>query len=212
MTIRIAIIDDQPVVRLGYEAFFGARSDFEVVASVSCDDRLRETVGQQAPDVAVIDAASDVDCQRRIEALRRAAPRTRVLLCAVLSDPGIAVRALESGASAVVSRTGSLDDLVIAAIRAMRGDNYIDAAVAGAVVAQMRAEEERRRKRATNALNLREEQVVRGLLQGQTNKEIALTLRLSEKTVKYYVGSLKDKLNAKNRLEIAMCARDQFLL
>lgn len=211
MSIRIAIIDDQPVVRLGYGAFFGARSDFEVVASLPFGDQVRETLAQERPDVAVIDAASGAECRRRIEVLRRAAPRTRVLLCADLSDAGIAVQALEAGASGVVSRTGSLDDLVIAALRAMRGDNYLDAAVAGAVVAQMRAEEERRRTRAANALSVREEQVVRGLLQGQTNKEIAQALRLSEKTVKYYVGNLKDKLNAKNRLEIAMCARDQFM-
>lgn len=209
--IRIAIIDDQPVVRLGYEAFFAARSDFEVVACLAPGDTLRDVLAPQSPDVAVIDAASGADCRRRIEAVRRASPRVRVLLCADLSDAGLAVAALEAGASAVVSRTGSLDDLVIAALRAMRGDNYLDATVAGTVVAQMRAEEERRRKRAANALSLREEQVVRGLLQGQTNKEIAQTLRLSEKTVKYYVGNLKDKLNAKNRLEIAMSARDQFL-
>lgn len=210
--IRIAIVDDQPVVRLGYEAFFGARPDFEVVASVPRGDLLREAIAPHCPDVAVIDAASGVECRQQIEALRRASPRTRILLCADLADPAIAVQALEAGVSAVVSRTGNLDDLVIAAFRAMRGDNYLDAAVAGTVVAQMRAEEERRRKRAANALSLREEQVVRGLLKGHTNKEIAQTLRLSEKTIKYYVGSLKDKLNAKNRLEIAMSARDQLMV
>lgn len=210
--IRIAIVDDQPVVRLGYEAFFGARSDFEVVVSLPCDDRLRDSVAQHCPDVAVIDASTGAECRHRIDALRRASPRTRVLLCADLSDPAIAVQALEAGAAAIVSRAGSLDNLVIAAFRAMRGDNYLDAAVAGTVVAQMRAEEEQRRKRAANALSVREEQVVRGLLQGQTNKEIARTLNLSEKTVKYYVGNLKDKMNAKNRLEIAMCARDQFMV
>jgi DNA-binding NarL/FixJ family response regulator len=209
--IRIAIVDDQPVVRLGYEAFFGARSDFEVAASLAWDDGLRENLARHCPDVVVIDAATGAECRPRIDALRRASPRTRVLLCADLSDPGIAVQALEAGAAAIVSRTGSLDNLVIAALRAMRGDNYLDAAVAGTVVAQMRAEEEQRRKRAANALSVREEQVVRGLLLGQTNKEIARTLNLSEKTVKYYVGNLKDKMNAKNRLEIAMCARDQYM-
>lgn len=211
MQIRIVIVDDQPVIRMGYEAYFGQRSDFEVAATVPCGEEASEAVALHRPDVVVIDASSGAECRRRIQSIRQAWSKVCVLLCADLGDAEIAVQALEAGASAVVSRKGSMDDLVIASQRALRGDNYLDPAVAGAVVAQMRVEEERRRRRDAIALSVREEQVVRGLLRGHTNKEIANSLRLSEKTVKYYVGNLKDKFNAKNRLEIAMSAREQFM-
>lgn len=209
--IRIVIVDDQPVVRMGYQAFFANRSEFDVVAATASGEPARAALETHRPDLVVIDAATSDECRRRIQAMRQSWSKVCVVLCADLSSPEIAVQALEAGASAVVSRRGDMEDVAIAAQRALRGDNYLDPGLAGAVVAHMRADEERRRSRSAMALSVREEQVVRGLLRGHTNKEIAVSLRLSEKTVKHYVGNLKDKFNAKNRLEIAMTAREHFM-
>ncbi len=206
--VRVVIVDDEPVARLGFRAFFGQHGEFEVVAAVPCDAQAAGIVAAQRPDVVIVDVANRKDCRAVIASFRHRWRTTAVVVCSCLADSNAAIAALDAGASAVVSKAGDLENVAIAAQRALRGDNYLDPEVASAVVTQMRADAARRRDDIT--LSHREEQVVRGLLKGGTNKEIATSLNLSEKTVKYYVGNLKDKFNAKNRLEIVITARDQF--
>jgi len=208
--VRLVIVDDEPVARLGFQAFFGNRGDFEVVAAVPCNADAAGVVAEQRPDVVIVDVANREDCRAVIASFRHKWRSTAVVVCSCLANSNAAIAALDAGASAVVSKAGDLENVAIAAQRAIRGDNYLDPDVASAVVSQMRADEARRKQRVAIALSHREEQVVRGLLKGGTNKEIANSLNLSEKTVKYYVGNLKDKFNAKNRLEIVISARDHF--
>lgn len=212
MTCRVFIVDDQPASRLGLATFFDRRSEFEVAAACAFGEAVDEALARHRPDIIVVDIANRSDFRTQIARFKAVLPRALVVVYACLADVDAAVQALEAGASGVASKDADLEDLAIAAHRVMRGDSYLDPGMAGAVVHQMRAASARKQPENHVALSLREEQVIKGLMKGNTNKQIAATLKLSEKTIKHYVGSIKDKFNARNRLEIVITAREQLAL
>lgn len=211
MKCRVVIVDDHPAARLGLVTFFGNRTEFEVAGACGLGEAAGEIVERQRPDIVVVDVANRNDCRLQIARFKAASPRALIVVYSSLDNVDAAVRALEAGASGVASKGADMEDLAIAALRVMRGDSYLDPVVAGAVVARMRAAATQKRADSGVTLSLREEQVMRGLMKGQTNKQIAATLKLSEKTVKHYVGTIKDKYNARNRLEIVISARERQL-
>src|SRR5690606_6208793 len=87
------------------------------------------------------------------------------------------------------------------------GETFISPKIATKVIASLRAAAIRKRAVRQRRLNFREEQIADLLLKGKTNRQIAETLGLSEKTIKHYMHNLMQKLNVKNRLELALAVR-----
>ena len=87
------------------------------------------------------------------------------------------------------------------------GETYITSGFAGRVIAALRNETIRKAAADAIKLSAREQQIVRLLLVGCTNKQVAAALSISEKTVKHYVGVLMQKLSARNRLEVVLAAQ-----
>ena len=100
-------------------------------------------------------------------------------------------------------------DLHDAIISAYNGETYITPGFATKVIVSMKTAELRRKAQQPERLHHREEQIVSGLLKGQTNREIGLTLNISEKTVKHYMTSLMNKLNVRNRVELVIAVKNR---
>ena len=112
--------------------------------------------------------------------------------------------ALSAGANGFVLKGSSGGDLFYAIEEVLAGKEFISSSMASKVIREMRAAEQRKAERASVGLNSREDQVVRELLNGSSNKEIANKLNLSDKTVKHYMTQIMQKFNARNRLEVVL--------
>jgi DNA-binding NarL/FixJ family response regulator len=106
-----------------------------------------------------------------------------------------------------VLKGSSGGDLFYALEEVAAGKEYISSSMATKVIREMRMAEQRKAERASVALNSREDQVVRELLNGASNKEIANKLNLSDKTVKHYMTQIMQKFNARNRVEVVLEAQ-----
>ena len=118
-----------------------------------------------------------------------------------------AIRALDSGASGFVLKGCDSEELVRAINSVLSGEVYIAGGFAAQVIAALRDEKLRRKTAEAFKLNIREEQIIRLLMKGRTNKEIAQAINLGEKTVRHYMTILMQKLQVRNRLEVVIAAK-----
>jgi DNA-binding NarL/FixJ family response regulator len=134
-------------------------------------------------------------------------PSTKVVAFTAATGVDPAIRALDSGASGYVLKGSSSRELIEAITAADSGETYITQHFASRVITALRDTSLRRRAAEAVKLSIREQQIVRLLLQGKTNKEIARTILVSEKTVKHYMTLLMQKLQVRNRLEVVIAAQ-----
>jgi DNA-binding NarL/FixJ family response regulator len=167
-----------------------------------------EIASRHRPDVAVVDLNMPGKVLEAISELARGGSGTKVLVFTAVTSVDHAVAALEAGARGYVLK-GSSEEELVQAIRAVHeGETFITPNFAAKVVTGLRTASLRRAAAAALRLSSREEQVLRLLLQGKTNREIANALSLSDKTVKHYMGALMLRLNARNRIEVVLTAQE----
>lgn len=134
---------------------------------------------------------------------------TKVVVYTACTAVDLAMQALDSGASAFVVKDSISNELFDAIAVVLRGELFISQGYAGRVLSGMRNRAARASAANAAKLSQREKQVVHLLLEARSNKEIASNLSISEKTVKHYMTSLMTKLNARNRVEVALAAQLQ---
>lgn len=135
--------------------------------------------------------------------------RTKVIVYTAFTSVDIALHALDSGASAFVVKDSISNELFDAVEAVLRGEIFVSHAYAGRILSGLRNRTARASAKRAAQLSAREKQVVELLLQARSNKEIANNLSISEKTVKHHMTSLMSKLNARNRVEVALAAQHQ---
>lgn len=204
---RVLIVCDQPFARIGIKHLLDACDECEVIGvSEGSNDADRE-VERSHPDAIVLDLSSEKSSAQAIKSFRKASATTRIIVVCPGGNSDYAVNALDAGAAGILTRTCEPGDLRSAMRRVMNGDNYVQADIAMEIFGKLRENERRRREADNLRLTVRESQVVNCLLEGMTNRQIADRLAISEKTVKHYVGVLKGKFDASNRLEIVLAAQ-----
>lgn len=203
----LAIIDEHPIIIEAVSALFLQRSHFRIVATGTTAADIADVGERLGPELIVLDLRIQGDAIAAIRAVAAAAPCTRFIVFSGSDDVDLAIAALDAGASGYVLKSRSTEELLVAADAVMRGETYISQTFAAKVIAALR---QRRAERAPSRtrLSYREEQIVKLLLCGRKNKEIAAQLHLSEKTVKSYMTNLMQKLNARNRLEVVIAAQN----
>lgn len=204
----IAFVDDHPILLSGVTHLFSANSEFRTVGVGTCAADILEIAKRDAPNVIVVDLNMPGKVLDSIAELVRQGAKTKVLVFTAMTSVDYAVAALEAGAMGYVLK-GSSEEELIQAIRAVHeGDTYITPSFAAKVVTGLRTASLRRATAAALRLTSREEQVLRLLLQGKTNREIAEALSISDKTVKHYMSMLMQRLNARNRIEVVLTAQE----
>ena len=211
-TIRIAVADsNQMASRLLSEAL-RKQPGFSVV---SCDvngESLLRSVQTVQPDIAVISAAlPDGPFHRKAstEEIRRRTPQCPWILLLDQCEPRLVVAAFRAGAKGVFSRAQSDINVLAKCIRrVLEGQIWVDNKQMLYLLEALTAnrDDPRDRDSAPVRLTPREESVVRLVVQGMVNREIADTLHLSEHTIKNYLFRIFDKLGVSNRVELALYA------
>ncbi len=207
MGLRILLVDDHEVVRLGVRALIDRQPGMEVVGEAGT---VREAVTQTRhlqPDVVVLDirlpGGSGLDACRQIKDYR---PETRIIILTSFPDDEVIFEAIACGADGYVLKEIGSDELIRALERIGRGESLLDPSVTDRVFAKMREVRERERADAFAGLSERQMHILARVAEGETNREIGAGLYLSEKTVRNYLSDLLRELNLTSRAQAAAYA------
>jgi DNA-binding NarL/FixJ family response regulator len=200
--IRILLVDDHPVVLDGLEAILSTQDDFEVVAMAASGAQALEVLAAQTPDVVLMDLQMPgMDGVETIRRARELSPDLRVIVFTAYDTDENILEALRAGARGYLLK-GAPRAEVFSAIRVVHGGgSLLEPSIALRLLEDARAP-----VRAEVTLSPRETQVLELVAAGLLNKEIAVDLGISERTVKFHVSGLMNKLGAGNRTEAVAIA------
>lgn len=206
--ISVGFVDDHPIFLNGLTAVFANRAEFRIVGTGTNAKDAKEIVTTSRPDVIVVDLNMPGRVLETIAEIACSGGNTKVLAFTAANLIDTAIAALEAGACGYILKGAPATELVEAILAVHRGETFITPSFAGKVIAGLRTATLRRAAAQAIKLSLREEQVLRLLLRGGTNKEIANALSISDKTVKHYMTILMQKLNVRNRIEVVLAAQE----
>ena len=207
MSLRILLVDDHEVVRVGVRALIDRHPDMEVVAEATTVREAISQTEQLLPDVVVLDirlpGGSGLEACRQIKAHR---PETRVVILTSFPDDEVLFDAIAAGADGYVLKQIGSDDLIHALECVAQGQNLLDPSLTDRLFAKVREARRQERAHAFADLTAQELQILALIAEGQTNREIASQVQLSEKTVRNYVSIILGKLNVTSRAQAAAYA------
>lgn len=207
MSVSVAFVDDHPILLDGLVSLYSGRQDLNIVGKGHTAVDAIKITEQVGPDVIVVDLSMPGDSMAAIEVITRTMPKTKVVIFTAASSIETAIKALNCGVSGYVLKGSSASDLYEAIIAANNEETYVTPGFATKVIMSMKAAEMRQKAMQTKRLSVREEQIVYHLMRGLTNREIAQSLDISEKTVKHYMTILMQKLDVRNRVEAVLAAQ-----
>lgn len=204
-SVRIVIVDDHTIVREGLKSVLELEPDVEVVGEAATAVAARRAVGEQRPDVVLLDLKLSED--RPAEGLDLCADITRefpevgVVVLTTFHDQTLVVDALRRGARGYVLKDVDVMDLIKIIRAVYRGESGFDTRSAALVVQSLIGGEPTLPK-----LTSREIEIVRLLARGLTNREIGHASFISESTVKFHLRNIMSKLDVRRRAEVVYAA------
>ena len=201
--MKVMLVDDHAVVRMGFKLLLQACADIEVVAEADSGEAACQLVDASLPDVVVMDIA--MAGMGGIEAIKRLLaknPKLRILALSAHEDTSHPKRALQAGALGYLSKR-SAPDVLIDAIRIVaKGQGYLDAQIAQRIAVQgIHGDQGPMEK-----LSAREFEVFAQLARGQSVAQISDALKLSNSTVGTHLYNIKQKLGLTNQAEMTLLA------
>ncbi|MEA5363057.1 response regulator transcription factor [Amycolatopsis sp., V23-08] len=217
MSVRVLLVDDDPLVRTGLSMILGSTPDLEVVAEAGDGDEAVQQVARHAPDVVLMDIR-----MRRMNGLAATAavlaqPRPpKVLILTTFDLDEYVFEALAAGASGFLLKEGSPQEIIEGVRVVARGEAMLSPRTTKQLIGQfVAARVSPRRARARAGLELlseRERQIVTAVAQGKPNADIAGELFLSEATVKTHITRTFAKLDVSNRVQLTIFAYEAGLV
>ena len=203
---RILIIDDHPLFRKGVSQLIAMAPHLQLVGEASSGESGVEKARELDPDLILLDlhmkGMNGIDT---LKAIREAGIDSRVVILTVSDSADDLVAAIRSGADGYLLKDMEPEDLLAAIDQTLNGSTVIGERLNGLLARAIRAEATAS-QRESAALTRREQEILHGLAQGQSNKLIARTLDITEATVKVHVKNLLKKLGFRSRLEAAVWA------
>jgi len=201
--IRVLLVDDHEIVRRGIAALLEAEEDLQVVGESATVRGTLDRVRATRPDVVVLDLhLPDGTGIELCRSIRSKHPRVRCLILTADDDESAGVAAVIAGASGHVLKSIRGGHLVDGIRRIAGGGSLISRTLAERVRNDLSVQAKQSRRPGA-ALTLREQQVLRLITEGLTNRQIGVRLGLAEKTVKNYVSGLLAKLGMERRTQVA---------
>lgn len=219
--VRILVVDDHTLFRRGLTALLARDPRLSVVGDAADAGQAQRKAKELQPDLILLDnhlpGVNGVDA---LPALLEATPSARILMLTVSEDENDMSSALRNGACGYLLKTIEGDDLTAAILRAMQGDSVIAPEMTSKLVAAYRGATNPAAKPVaaaaaagpTASLSPRELDILRGIVRGASNKEIAREHGIAETTVKIHVQHVLRKLNVSSRVHAAVIANESGLL
>ena len=202
--VRLLIVDDHEVVRVGLRTLLSRIETIEVVGEAATAAEAVEQTRSLQPDVVLLDVRlgneSGFSACREIQNLER---DVKVLVLTSFADDHVVVEAISAGADGYLLKEVNRDALVSAIEKVASGQSVLDPAVTGRVFGKVQSLMQKPGGSKLSLLSNQERKVLALVSEGKTNKEIAVAMGLSDKTVKNYFSNILDKLEMSRRSEAA---------
>jgi two-component system, NarL family, response regulator NreC len=215
--IRVLFVDDHAIVRAGLRMLINSQADMEVVGEASDGHEGLCQARTANPNVLTLDLTMPGGSGLKIlECLRQTCPQTRVLVLTMHEDPSYLRAALAAGALGYVTKS-AVDGDLLAAIRSVaQGRTFVTMNLRDNVPHQILGDQqtytELLPRPAVKSLSSREQEVLKLLAQGYTNKEVGTQLCLSVKTIETHRAHIVDKLGLRSRADLTRYALEMGLL
>ncbi len=202
--IRLFLVDDHQVVRMGLRSVLGQDSEISIVGEAGTSAEAVSQVIEQKPDVVLLDLrlpdGSGVDvCRDILSAL----PEIRILFLTSYGDEDAVLSAVVAGAKGYLLKEVAAEELIRSIKLVAAGQPVLDPTVTSRVMNWMQGLKMPQPEEKTEGLSPQEHRIVALIADGKTNKEIAVDLKLSEKTVKNYLSNIFQKLQITRRSQAA---------
>ncbi len=200
---RILIVDDHPLMRKGLTQLFAMEADLQVVAEAASGAEALTQVAAHQPDLVILDlnmtGMSGIDT---LKALRDAGCQARIVMHTVSDNQEDVTRALRAGADGYLLKDMEPESLIDAVREILDGQVAVSPQLSAAMARALRGNEPPPAQ--LSALTEREQQILRLIAEGHSNKVIGRKLDIAEATVKVHVKHLLKKLNMRSRVEAAI--------
>ena len=195
--VRIMVVDDHFMVRMGLSSSLNAESDMQVVAEAANGPDALAAYSKHQPSLVLMDVRlPGMTGAETVSAITREFPDARILMLSTHSGEEEVYRSLQAGARGYILKSAMREELLRAIRDVSDGKRYLDPAVAPLLAERL----------AQRSLTSRELEVLKMVAKGMVNKEIAAVLKIAEVTVKLHVSHVLEKLNVKDRTEAATAA------
>jgi two-component system nitrate/nitrite response regulator NarL len=218
--IRILVVDDHTLFRRGLTALLARDPRLSVIGDAADAGQAQRKAQELQPDLILLDIhLPGVNGVNALPAMFEAAPGVRILVLTVSEDENNLAAALRGGAAGYLLKTMEGDDLTAAILRVMQGESVVATEMTSKLVAAFRgttkeapAQLDMTSVPAMASLSPRELDILRGIVRGASNKEIARTHGIAETTVKIHVQHVLRKLDVSSRVHAAVIAAEHGLL
>jgi DNA-binding NarL/FixJ family response regulator len=208
--IRVLLVDDHAVVRMGLRAFFDLLPDIDIVGEAADGSEGVAMARRLTPDVVLMDLLMpNMDGITAIARIKAERPETEIVTMTSFIEEEKVTAALEAGASGYVLKDAEAEEVAQAIRAAFAGEVHLDPQVARLLAQRMRS---RREPEPVEPLTEREKDVMRLLGQGMSNKEIGARLFITERTARTYVSNILGKLGLASRTQAALWAVEHKLV
>lgn len=200
--IRVLLVDDHEMVRMGLAAYLATEDGIEVVGEAGNGEEGLRLAEQLKPDVILMDLVMDqMDGIAATRAIRERLPETKVIVLTSFIDDEKVYPVIEAGAFSYLLKTARASEIAEAIRSAYAGQPVLESQVAGKIMARVR-----QRELPHASLTTRELEVLRLIGEGKSNQEIAEALVIGIKTVKTHVSNILSKLHVEDRTQAAIYA------
>lgn len=204
--VQIVVADDHPLLRGGVVLSLIEHGGFAVVAEAGTADEAVAEVERHMPEIVLLDVSMPGSGLTAAAEISRRFPAVGIVMLTVSEADDDLLAALRAGARGYVLKGVSAEELIEVLQRVAEGSSYVSPALAARVLAAMQTREKAAPE--PESLSRREEEILRWVATGLSNKEIAREMDLQEKTIKHYMTNILQKLQVRNRVEAALKARD----
>lgn len=206
MAVKILIADDHHVVRRGLVFFLRTQEQFKVVGEAGNGKEAVELARTLNPDIILMDLIMpEMDGIEATKIIKKESPTIKIMMLTSFSDQEHVIPAIEAGASGYQLKDIEPDELVKSIKRIIDGESQLHPKATSLVLKHLSSNNRQERK-PFDELTRREREVLKEIASGKSNKEIAASLYITEKTVKTHVSNILAKLEVADRTQAALYA------
>ncbi|HXG18963.1 MAG TPA: response regulator transcription factor [Methylomirabilota bacterium] len=207
-TISLIIVDDHPMFLAGLQQLFKRQPDFEVIGAAENSHQLEALLQKESPTLILMDIEMPAgDGISATAFVRKRSPATKVVILTGYDNPDLIFRALKAGAVGYLLKNSRPRDILDTLRKVAAGEIFLNPELASKFLREFQRDQELEEvRRLVQTLTPREEEVLRLVATGATNREISQRLFISELTVKMHLASIFRKLQVNDRTKAAILA------